>query len=64
MGGPGELVVANRVVGEADEGDAVADDLDECDFRAPDDDGDDDEENVFQDASEGHDQARCLANLC
>lgn len=61
--GAGELVVADGVVGEAGEGDGVAEALEEGDLGAPDDDGDDDEEDVLENAGEGHDEAGRLADL-
>lgn len=58
-----ELLVADGVVNEAAEGHGVAEGLEGGDLGLPDDDGDDDEEDGFQDAGEGHDETRSLANL-
>lgn len=63
MAGTHEPVVAKGVVDEADEGGGVADDLDGGDVGAPEEDGADDEEDVFEDAGEGCDEAGGFADL-
>lgn len=59
----GDLVVADRVVRQTAKGDCVAKGLEEGDFGVPDDDGNNDEEDILEDAGEGHDEAGSLANL-
>src|SRR5690606_8315431 len=54
---------AERVVDEPGEGDGVAKHLQRRDVGAPDGDRDDDEEYVLEDARQGHDEARRLADL-
>lgn len=58
-----ELLLAERVVHEACECDAVAKELERADLRVPDEDGHDDEKDVLENAGEGHDEARGLADL-
>lgn len=57
MRGVEELLEPKGVVDEGAETDAVADDLDRGDFGFPDDDGEDDEEDVLEDAGQGCYQA-------
>lgn len=63
LGEEHELVPAERVVEQAGEGDGVAKDLERGDGGAPDQDGDDDEEDVLEDAGQGHDEAGGFADL-
>ena len=59
----GEGLVAEGVVDQAAEGDGVTEELEGRDGGLPDDDGNNDEENRLENASEGHDETRRLANL-
>ena len=58
-----DLLPADRVVHQTDQGDGVAKKLQEGDGGVPDEHGDGDEEDVLQDPCKRHDQARGLANL-
>ena len=51
------------VVDHAAEGDAVAEELQGCDRSAPDGHGGEDEEDVFEDTAESHDEGGRFANL-
>lgn len=50
-----QLFVSEGVVRQAGEGNGVANGLHEADLGVPDDNGHEDEEDVFEDAGEGHD---------
>lgn len=58
-----DLVLSERVVRKAEDGNGVAKGLETRNRRLPDNDGDDDEQDRLEDAGERQDESRSLANL-